>query len=120
MSKTIAESELNYEQVKKYFWQPEEADFVVRFAGNDMCQWEVTPTGSIDEMSEVRGRLREEGSFFAGFIWYHGRYCFYFRDENFLKAQYLDNGEINCFEIRRYSEIDEAKVVAELRMLQGS
>jgi hypothetical protein len=51
MSKTISESELQFEQVKKYFWLPEEADFVVRFNGNDMSDWQVIPTLTIDEMT---------------------------------------------------------------------
>jgi hypothetical protein len=120
MSKSVCESEMQYEQVKKYFWRPEEADFVVRFKSNDMSEWQVIPTLTTDEMAEVRGRLIAEEASFAWFIRYLGRYCFYFSDENILKIQYLDNGEINHFDIRSFSEIDLAKVAAECRMLQGS
>jgi hypothetical protein len=120
MSKSVSDSERYYEQVKKYFWRPEEADFVVRFHGDDMSEWLVMLTLSLDEMREIRSRLIEEDSSFAGFVRYLGRYCFYFRDENIFKVQYLDNGEINHFNVRSFSEIDLAKVVAEFRMLQGS
>jgi hypothetical protein len=120
MSKPVSESEIQYEQVKKYFWRPEEADFVIRFSESDMCQWQEFPTPSFEEMRKIRRRLAIEDSEFAGFIRHEGRYCFYFCDKNFLKVQYLDNGEIDYFGMCSFPEIDLSKVAKEYRLLQGS
>ena len=117
MSRTIAESELLYEQVKGFFWRPPEADFIVRISAAPMNEWEVIPTSSEDEMISIRCRLESE---FAGYIRHEGRYCFYFVDLNIVKVQYLDNGEIDCFHVRGFHEFDLATVAKELRMLQGS
>ena len=120
MSRTVAESELLYEQVKGFFWHKEEADFTIRFNGEEMKDWDSIPTPTHEKMFEVRGRFCSEDVEFAGFIHHEGRYCFYFLDRNILKVQYLDNGEIDHFNVRSFSEIDLAQVAKEFRMLQGS
>lgn len=117
MARTVADSELYYEQVKAFFWRKEEADFIVRFSDAPMEKWELIPTPSVDEMIWLRHRFCEEGSEFAGFIRDEGRYGFYFVDQNITKAQYLDNGEIESFNVHVFSELDLAKVAEEFRML---
>ena len=54
MAKSVAESELYYEQVKAYFWRKDEADFVVGFSSSDMSTWELIPTLTTDEMGLAR------------------------------------------------------------------
>jgi hypothetical protein len=123
MPKTLADSELHFEQVKKYFWRKTETDFVIRFANTDMCHWELIPTNSIDDMIDIRFRMSNEGIEFAGFVRYEGRYCYYFHDRNILKVQYLDNNEIDCFRVHSATEftaIELAQVARELRELYGS
>ena len=68
MAKSVAESELYYEQVKAYFWRKDEADFVVGFSDSEMSTWKFIPTPSLDEMGLARGRLMNAGLDFAGFI----------------------------------------------------
>jgi hypothetical protein len=123
MVKTVADSELHFEKVKDYFWRETEADFVIRFDATDMCQWELIPTSSIDDMIDTRLRLSDENTEFAGFVWYEGRYCYYFHDRNILKVQYLDNNEIDYFAVHsatEFSAIELAQVAKELRELYGS
>lgn len=117
MKRTVAESESYYEEVKNFFWRKEEADFIVRFSDAPMEEWEMVPTASADDMFWLRHRFCEEGAEFAGFIHDEERYGFYFVDQNISKAEYLDNGEIDCFNIRTFSEFDLEKVAAELKML---
>ena len=118
MARIVAESEILFEQVKSAFWRKEEADFAVRFSEAEMKDWEIIPTHSVDEMILVRCRLDDAGSGFAGFIHHEGRYCFYFKDQNIIKIQYLDNCEIDCFSVHSFSEFNLELVARELKALQ--
>lgn len=114
-----------YERVKSFFWHEEGPDFIVRFSDAPMDSWELIPTPSVDEMIRCRHRFCEEGAEFAGFIHNEDRYGFYFVDQNIVKAQYLDNGEIDCFNVRSFSKLNLSRVTEELReliqeMSQGS
>jgi hypothetical protein len=120
MAKTVSESELQYEVVKKYFLRRDEQEFVIRFSGTDMKDWELIPTATIDDMIEIRGQLCDERSDFAGFVYDGGRYSFYFRDQNILKVEFLDKSEIAYFRVHAVCEFDLAAIARELRMLQGS
>lgn len=121
MQRSVAESEQLFEQVKRFFWFPEEQDFAIRFVGQDMTAWQLIPTATPEEMMSVRIRLSDEEGQFAGFIRHEGRYCFYFYDCNILKVQYLGDGEISYFDVHSFCELDLSKVAEELQsFLQGS
>ncbi len=118
MARTFEESEILYEQVKDFFWRKaEETDFIVAFSDGAMKFWEIIPIDSCDEMFSARVRLHSEGIDFAGFGHSEGRYCYYFMDQNFVKTQYLDNGEIHSFSVHSFCEFDLAAVARELRQL---
>jgi hypothetical protein len=120
MKKTVLESLKHYEEVKKYFYRPDELDFAVRFSNTPMADWLVISTPSLDDMEKVRFRLSEDGFEFAGYVRCEGRYCFYFVDINIIKIQFLDNDEVDCFRDKTFFEIDLKIVASELRALQGS
>jgi hypothetical protein len=116
MAKTVADSELFYEEVKNFFWRKEEVDFIVRFSDAPMAEWEMIHLPE-NEMFWLRHRFCEEGAEYAGFGRAEGRYCFYFVDQNIIKTQNLDNGEVEYFNVHAFSEFDLAKVAEELEML---
>jgi hypothetical protein len=120
MRKTIADSELDYQRVKNYFLRTKRDDFLVKFSSSRMALWELIPTASIEEMINLRIRLHVQGSEFAGFVHHERRYCFYFCDRNFLKVQYIDNGEIDCFSVHSFFDVDMKKLGDEVRVFQGS
>jgi hypothetical protein len=120
MEQLLLESQLQYERVKKYFYKESKLEFAIRFSDLDMSDWELIPTPSTDAMIETRGRLRDEGAEFAGFVWHEGRYCFYFVDKYIIKVQFMDNGELNYFDVHAFYEMDLKKVAHELRLLHGS
>jgi hypothetical protein len=121
MKRTLAESELLYERVKAYFWRKEEESFIVLLSEGDMSGWKILPMSSIDEMEVTRLQLYSDRLDFAGFMDYEGRYSFYFLDRNLYKTQYLDTGEIDCFDVLTFSEFDLAAVAEEFKKFcQGS
>jgi hypothetical protein len=120
MARTVAESERYYEKVKAYFLHEDEADFVVGFSGLDMSSWNAIPTPSPDDMILIRWRLSDAGFEYAGFIHHDGRYCFYFNDRNFIKVEYLDNGELDYFVVHDVTDFNIKLVARDLRMLHGS
>jgi hypothetical protein len=117
--RTVAESEALFERVKAYFWTPDEKDFLVRISDAPMAEWQRIPTPTVEEMIDLRCRMLGVADF-AGFIWADGRYEFYFCDQNMTKKQFLHPVETYYFAVKRFSEVDIEKVVADLRMLQGS
>lgn len=68
-------------------------------------------------MIRLRHQFREDGAEYAGFERADGRYCFYFVDQNIIKTQNLDNGEVEYFNVHAFSEFDLEKVAEELQML---
>ncbi len=122
MARTFEESEFLYEQVKTFFSrQAEEADFIVLISDGAMESWKIIPTASVDEMFSIRARLRSEGIDYGGFGDFGGRLFYCFLDQNLSKTQYLDNGEIHCFNVRKFCEFDLTKIAKELNQFsQGS
>lgn len=86
-----------------------------------MSRQRVGPSLLAHDMFSVRIRLRTERIDYAGFGHSDGRYCYYFVDQNFLKTQYLDNGEIHSFDVLSFCEFDLAAVAREFKQFsQGS
>lgn len=116
----MAESEKLYEQIKNFFLKEEKDFFVIEMSDNPMAEWNVVYVDSVEEMMDERLRLMKKNSNFAGFIKYEGHYNFYYVDSNFVKSQNVENGEIVAFSDLTVKTFDIAKVVEELRQLQGS
>ena len=120
MSRSMAESEKLYEQTMYTFLNNKKAQFVIEISEAPLVEWNIFYVHSAEEMVEVRGRLIDNGSDLAGFIYFEGHYNFYYVDANFVKSQNIDSGEIVAFSDYTIQMFDITKVVEELRQLQGS
>lgn len=83
-----------------------------------MEEWEILQLPSEEELALLCHQFCEEGAEYAGFGHSEeGRYGFYFVDQNITKIQYLDNGEIDGFNVHAFSEFNLEKVAEELKVL---
>lgn len=120
MSKALDDSLKLYEEIKKFFYDVEEYDFVIEMSDRPMCEWKLIYVLSHDQMSAERIRISKLGTGFAGFMGFENQYYFYFSNKVLFKTQILDTGEIVEYDDRTFNEIDMKKVIEELKQLQGS
>jgi hypothetical protein len=120
MSKVLDDSLKLYEEIKKFFYDAEEYDFVIEMSDRPMSEWKLIYIISYDEMDSVRFKIIDQGKGFAGFYNFEGHYHYYFTDDNLSKSEHIDTGEIVVFDDRKFNEFNLKKVAEELRLLQGS
>lgn len=119
MNKSLADSEKLYEEVKKFFYDKDEYDFVIEISDRSMSEWKLTYVLSLDEMIHERIRLRKLGVGFAGFFLFEGTYEYYFSDECLFKSEDIRTGEVLDFDDRTFNEFNMKKVAEELRQLMA-
>lgn len=121
MTRTIAESERNYEEVKKFFRHLAGQEFIVRMSDAPMEAWDLIPF--LEENYVVHGAF-ESGVGYAAFYYFEGCYEFKYLDENLEKVEILKTGEVIVFQDLKVNEFNMKHVELELRAfvkeLQGS
>lgn len=119
MSKSLADSEKLYEEIKKFFYEKDEYDFVIEISDRPMSEWKLIYVLSPDEMEDLRIDFYRQARAFAGFITCEDKYEFYFSDKNLFKSELIRTGEVLSFNDKTFSEIDERKVLEELKQLMA-
>jgi hypothetical protein len=120
MYKTLEYCEKLYEEIKNFFYDKDQYDFVIEMSDRPMGEWKLIYVLSHQQMSVERIRISKLGTGFAGFMGFENQYYFYFSNKVLFKTQILDTGEIVEYDDRTFNEIDMKKVIKELKQLQGS
>lgn len=113
----MAKSEKLYEDIKHFFYEKDEYEFVIEISDCPMSEWKLVYVLTDDEMCLERRRLIKSKTGFAGFEHSLGSYNFYYADENFFKSEKVKAGEIIAFVDLTFCPIDLKKVAKELREL---
>lgn len=120
MTRSMVESEKLYDEIKHFFFKKEMPNIVIEISDLPMDQWIVVVVDSPEMMCEARRKLVHKNIGLAGFQNFEWGYSFYFGDENFFKSVMIPSGEVIDFFDFTFKTYSEAKLIEELKQIQGS
>jgi hypothetical protein len=114
MKRTIEESLILYEQIKKHFDFNENAALVIEISDLPMSEWKTAVAYTRESKVKDRSNAAKKPGGFAAFSCFNSEKRFSYFDYNVRKAEDLKSGQLEYFENVEYDNYEKELAATEL------